>query len=74
MDDRHGAKQPHRFDPARAAALDDDAREAWLPAEDLFALLDAPEHARVLDFGAGTGHLTFNKSRCSNVCASESRS
>jgi len=59
MDDRHGAKQPHRFDPARASALDDDAREAWLPAGDLFALLDAPEHARVVDFGAGTGHLTF---------------
>ena len=59
MDDRHGAKQPHRFDPARAAALDDDAREAWLPAPDIFALLDAPERARVVDFGAGTGHLTF---------------
>jgi len=59
MDGRHGAKQPHRFDPTRASALDDDAREAWLPAEDLFALLDAPEHARVVDFGAGTGHLTF---------------
>lgn len=58
-DDRAGAQQPHRFDPTRAHLLDDEAREEWLPAGDLFALLDIPEHARVIDFGAGTGHLTF---------------
>ena len=59
IDDRQGAKQVHRFDPARAYLLDDETRETWLPASELFTLLDAPEHSRVVDFGAGTGHHTF---------------
>jgi SAM-dependent methyltransferase len=52
---RHGARQPTRFDPARAALLDDPARFAYLAPEALAALLDAPRNATVVDFGAGTG-------------------
>lgn len=54
-DDRHGAKQPHRFDPRKAALLDDPARLEYLPAADVAALLDAPPGALVADFGTGTG-------------------
>jgi len=34
-----------------------------MPASDLFALLDPPERGRVVDFGAGTGYLTFKLAR-----------
>ncbi len=53
--ERHGAKQPHRFDPAMAGALDDRSRFEYLPPAELFALLDAPPGATVVDFGTGTG-------------------
>ncbi len=53
--DRHGAKQPERFDPARAGVLDDPARFEYLPPADLIALLDAAPGSTVVDFGAGTG-------------------
>ena len=52
---RDGAKQPERFDPGRAAQLDDPARFDYLPPAELFALLDAPKGGVVVDFGAGTG-------------------
>jgi SAM-dependent methyltransferase len=52
---RHGAKQPERFDPARAALLDDPARFEYLPPERVLTMLDAPAGALVVDFGAGTG-------------------
>ncbi len=54
-DERHGAKQPERFDPARAARLDDPARFAYLPPAEVLALIDAPPGACVVDFGTGTG-------------------
>jgi SAM-dependent methyltransferase len=54
-DERHGARQPHRFDPARFAKLDDPARLAWVPPEDVVRLLDAPREGLIVDFGAGTG-------------------
>jgi SAM-dependent methyltransferase len=54
-DDRHGARQPRRFDPARFAKLDDPARLAWVPPEDVVRLLAAPPSGLVVDFGAGTG-------------------
>jgi len=54
-DERHGARQPHRFDPARAAKLDDPARLEWVPPQEVLRLLDAPEAGLVVDFGAGTG-------------------
>ncbi|MDE2492136.1 MAG: class I SAM-dependent methyltransferase [Elusimicrobia bacterium] len=55
MHERHGAKQPERFDPAKAAALDDPARFAYLPAEALERLLDLPRGGLLVDFGTGTG-------------------
>ena len=53
--ERHGAKQPERFNPARAALLDDPARFEYLPVELVIDLLDCPAGAAVLDFGTGTG-------------------
>jgi ubiquinone/menaquinone biosynthesis C-methylase UbiE len=52
---RHGAKQPERFDPARAAKLDDPARFEHLPPADVMEMLAAPQGACVIDFGTGTG-------------------
>jgi SAM-dependent methyltransferase len=54
-DDRHGAKQPRRFDPARAAKLDDPERFEYLPPAKIADLLAAPSGACVIDFGTGTG-------------------
>lgn len=53
--DRHGAKQPARFDPARAAILDDTARFAYVPPDTLLAGLALAPAATLVDFGAGTG-------------------
>ncbi len=53
--DRAGAKQPKRFDPARAAMLDDPARFEYLPPAGIIAALDPPNGGTVVDFGAGTG-------------------
>ena len=53
--ERHGAKQPDRFDPARAAILDDPARFAYVPVEDLLAMLNVPPGGTLVDFGTGTG-------------------
>lgn len=61
--DREGAKQPQRFDPARAARLDDPARFAYLPVADVLALLDAPARAVVVDFGTGTGTYAIEVAR-----------
>ena len=56
MDDRsrHGARQPHRFDPRRAGVLDDAERFAYLPPAEIVALLDLPPNAALVDFGTGT--------------------
>lgn len=58
-----GRKQPHPFDPAKAARLDDPAREQWLPTDKLLALLDVREGQRVLDYGAGTGRYAIGLAR-----------
>lgn len=62
-DDRHGAKQPERFDPKKGALLDDPARLDYLPAEDVAVLLDAPRGALVADFGTGTGLYAIELAR-----------
>jgi SAM-dependent methyltransferase len=54
-DERHGARQPRRFDPARIAKLDDPVRLGWVPPEDVVRLLDAPRDGLIVDFGSGTG-------------------
>jgi SAM-dependent methyltransferase len=53
--DRHGAKQPERFDPARAAILDDPARFAYVSPDTLLAELAPARVSTLVDFGAGTG-------------------
>ena len=53
--ERHGAKQPDRFDPARASVLDDPARFAYVPPDALLALLEIPAGGTLVDFGTGTG-------------------
>jgi len=53
--DRQGAKQPARFDPARAAVLDDAARFAYVSPDTLLAELALEPSSTVVDFGAGTG-------------------
>ncbi|MGH7661595.1 MAG: class I SAM-dependent methyltransferase [Vulcanimicrobiaceae bacterium] len=60
---REGAKQPQRFNPERAARLDDPARFAYLPVADVLALLDAPQGATLVDFGTGTGTYAIEIAR-----------
>ena len=55
LDDRHGARQPERFDPERASRLDDPARFEYLPPAEVARMLDVPAAGRLLDFGTGTG-------------------
>jgi SAM-dependent methyltransferase len=52
--DRHGARQPDRFDPARAAVLDDPARLTHVPPQRLLDDLAPGASATLVDFGAGT--------------------
>lgn len=54
-----GRKQPHPFDPAHAARLDDPARERWLPTQALLQMLELDGTLRVLDYGAGTGRYAI---------------
>ena len=52
---RAGAKQPERFQPHKAARLDDPSRFEYLPPEKIITLLDLPQGATLVDFGTGTG-------------------
>ncbi len=61
--DRHGARQPHRFDPRRAGLLDECERFDSLPPAEVFGLLDAPPAATVVDFGTGTGTYALELAR-----------
>lgn len=61
--DRHGARQPKRFDARRASMLDDRSRLEMLPPERIFALLGAAPGARVVDFGTGTGLFALELAR-----------
>jgi ubiquinone/menaquinone biosynthesis C-methylase UbiE len=60
---REGAKQPKRFNPERAARLDDPARFAYLPVADVIALLDPPKGTTLVDFGTGTGTYAIEIAR-----------
>ncbi len=61
--DRSGAKQPQRFDPARAAMLDDPQRFEYLPPAEIIAALDPPSGGTVVDFGTGTGAFAIEMAR-----------
>ena len=62
-DDRQGARQPERFDPARAALLDDPSRFGHLPPHEVFEMLAAPRGGQVVDFGTGTGTYAIELAR-----------
>jgi SAM-dependent methyltransferase len=61
--DRLGARQPDRFDPARAAILDDPARFAHVPPERLLDELALAPSATLVDFGAGTAFYAIALAR-----------
>src|SRR5690348_5781776 len=61
--DRHGARQPERFDPERAARLDDPARFEYVPPQEVARLLSLPPNAKLLDFGTGTGTYAIELAR-----------
>lgn len=63
-----GDKTRRRFDPARAARLDDPERFVYLPPEDIVALVDAPPNSVVLDFGTGTGAYAIAFARARPDC------
>ena len=60
---RNGARQPQRFDPAKAHVLDDPERDTWLPTYRIFQLLDVPPEAEVMDYGAGSGVVAIALAR-----------
>lgn len=63
QDDRHGARQPERFNPERAARLDDPARFEYLPPEEVAEMLDIQVGGTLLDFGTGTGTYAIEIAR-----------
>jgi 2-polyprenyl-3-methyl-5-hydroxy-6-metoxy-1,4-benzoquinol methylase len=63
LDDRHGARQPERFNPDRAARLDDPARFEYLPPQEVAKMLDVPAGGKLLDFGTGTGTYAIEIAR-----------
>jgi 2-polyprenyl-3-methyl-5-hydroxy-6-metoxy-1,4-benzoquinol methylase len=62
-DDRHGARQPERFNPERASRLDDPARFEYLPPQEVAKMLDIPAGGKLLDFGTGTGAYAIELAR-----------
>jgi SAM-dependent methyltransferase len=62
-DDRHGARQPERFNPERASRLDDPARFEYLPTQEVAKMLDVPAGGVLLDFGTGTGTYAIEMAR-----------
>lgn len=61
--ERQGAKQPERFDPAKAALLDDPERFSYLPPAKILSLLNPPQNGRIVDFGTGTGTYAHELAR-----------
>lgn len=49
----------HKFDPSKAANLDDPERRALMPPEVVLALAPAKPGAVIADVGCGTGYWTF---------------
>ena len=63
IDGRHGARQEERFNPERAAKLDDPARFEYLPVQEVARLLDVPAGGKLVDFGTGTGTYAIELAR-----------
>ncbi len=63
MHERHGAKQPERFDAARATVLDDVERFTYVSPERIVDLLVIPLGGIVVDFGTGTGTYAIEIAR-----------
>lgn len=61
--ERSGARQPERFDPARAGLLDDRERLDYLPPARVIELLDLPHNGLLVDFGTGTGTYALEIAR-----------
>jgi ubiquinone/menaquinone biosynthesis C-methylase UbiE len=53
------AKQPHPFDPRKAASLEDPQREQWFPSDALLRHLAIVPPMRILDYGAGTARYAL---------------
>jgi len=53
------ARDPKKFDPARADLLDAPERDAYLPDTALVDLLELAGAETVLDYGAGTGRVAL---------------
>lgn len=51
-------RDPKKFDPGNAAALDAPEREDFLPSSALVALLELAGSETVVDYGAGTGTVS----------------
>jgi ubiquinone/menaquinone biosynthesis C-methylase UbiE len=56
-------REPHKFDPAKAARLDRPERQRILPNECVVDLLDLDGSETVVDYGAGSGALTVPVAR-----------
>lgn len=54
-----GRRQPHPFDPEKAALLDDPERERWLSTRRIVEMLDVHGAMQILDYGAGTGRYAL---------------
>jgi ubiquinone/menaquinone biosynthesis C-methylase UbiE len=52
-------RDPKKFDPSRASALDAPERERYLPGARLVQLLELSGDELVVDYGAGSGRLTI---------------
>jgi SAM-dependent methyltransferase len=53
--DRHGARQPERFDVGKAALMDDPRRFEYLAPSEIIGLLKLAPGMLVVDYGTGTG-------------------
>lgn len=58
-----GSGGPHKFDPSRAARLEDPGRQEFLPNGRVLELLELSGSETVVDYGAGSGVLTVELAR-----------
>ncbi|CAN5796183.1 methyltransferase domain-containing protein [soil metagenome] len=56
-------REPHKFDPARTARLEDPDRQRFLPNDYLIGLLGLSGSETIVDYGAGSGVLSIELGR-----------